>query len=38
MAECYVQAQRMRRANLFPADEIATAASAAAQQSAATAK
>ena len=38
MAECYVRTQRPRRANLFPADEIATAASAAAQQSAATAK
>jgi hypothetical protein len=38
MAECYVQTQRTRRANLLPADQIATAAPAAAQQSAATAK
>jgi hypothetical protein len=38
MAECYVQAQRARRGNLFPADEIATAAASSPQESAAAGK
>ena len=35
MAECYLQVKRTARANLLPADQIAKAASASAQQSAA---
>ncbi len=38
MAECYVQAQRSRRAKLLPADEIATAAPSLLQRAAAAAK
>ncbi len=38
MAECYLQAQRTRRPNLLPANEIAKGASASAAQSAAAAE